>query len=113
MDSSSNQRKVAQAPLSQRSGRAKLFIGIPLTLIAIVGTALDPITDIAKLLAAAAGAYVIVGIVELTAGTSLFRLTGAWDQLRPWKQRVISTLVIAAALVASFVLLPVLSRLVG
>jgi len=109
----STPEKTDRAPLSQRSGRAKLVVGIPLLLVAIAATFITPISDIAKLLAAAAGAYVIVGVIETVAGSSLSRLAKSWDQLSPWKQRLISTIVIVSMIVGCIVLLPPLFRLVG
>jgi hypothetical protein len=105
--------KADRAPLSQRSGRAKLLIGMPLFLAAVAATYITPIADIAKLIAAAAGAYVIVGIIETIAGSSLSRLAKSWDQLPSWKQGLISTVVIVTMIVGSIALLPTLSRVVG
>ena len=110
MNTSANANRT---PLSQRSGRTKLLIGVPLLIAALAATYIAPIADIAKLLAAAVGAYVLVGFVEAIAGSSLSRLTESWDQLPSWKQGLISAVVIVAMLVGSIALLPTLARLVA
>ena len=106
-----NSEKKEIAPLSQRSGRTKLLVGIPLLLAAIGATYIAPVADIAKLLAIAAGAYVLVGIIEALAGASLSRLAKSWDKLPSWKQGLISAVVIGFMIGGAIMLLPFLSRL--
>lgn len=105
--------KAKVAPLSQRSGLTKLLIGLPLLVAAFAATMIASVADAARLLAAAAGAYVVVGTVELIAGSSISRFAKSWDQLPAWKQNLISTIVIVGAIFGFLSLLPVVSRLTG
>lgn len=98
-------------PLSQSSPKKKLYIGIPTIAISLVIYNLGIVPNIAKFIAIAMCAYVIVGLIELALGDSLVSAAKSWDNLAGWKKFLISLLVIIVALVVFISLIPVFAKI--
>ena len=67
-------------------------------------------TDVTRGLSYLLLAYVIVGVLELIFGQSLRTAGKNWDKLAGWKKFLISIFVIACALGAAVMLIPIVAN---
>lgn len=100
-------KKPQKQPLSQASGKKKLLVGIPVSLVGGVMWALH--IPFGSLLFMVLGAYALVGLVEVLAGSSLTAASERWDRFPGWKKFLIGTAVVGAALIGLMSSLPLLA----
>ncbi len=94
----SDGRKPAKTPLSQASGKKKLLVGVPVSLIGAFMWAAN--IPFGSMLSVILGAYAIVGLIEVVGGDSLKGAAGKWDTLAGWKKFLIAIGVICGCFLA-------------
>ena len=87
----------AKPSLSRATGKKKLLVGVPATLICGVLAYYGILPGITRMLAVILGAYAIVGLVEIIGGDSLASLAKSWDSLPAWKKFIFSIVIIIVA----------------
>lgn len=100
--------KARKVPLSQASGKKKLLIGVPVSLIGAVLWAFD--LPFGMMLCVTLGAYAIVGLIEVIGGDSLKTTAAKWDTLQGWKKFLIAAVFICAIFLAIGLMLPILAQ---
>lgn len=98
----SGKQKARRPPLSRATGKRKIFIALPVSI--VFAFILGP----TSLFTIVFGAYALVGFVEVLGGESLVSMTKRWDSLPRWKQNLLSLLVIILFLVLVIVLIPMI-----
>ncbi len=104
----SNGQRVRNTPLSQASGKKKLLIGLPISIVGGVLWFLN--LPMGMPLCVFLGAYAIVGLIEVIGGDSLKAVATKWDVLAGWKKFLIAAGVIGACFLAMGLLLPILAQ---
>ena len=99
-----------KTPLSQASGKKKLIVGIPATIICFALFYLEILPGITKMLGVIFSAYVIVGLIEVIVGNSLSSASEKWELMPSWKKFIISTFVIAGFFILVIALMPYVAR---
>ena len=107
---SQNETSDKKTPLSQATGKKKLVVGIPATVISFVLFYLEILPGITKMLGIILAAYVIVGLIEVIAGDSLLSASKKWELIPGWKKFIISTFIIVGFFVLVIALMPYLAE---
>jgi hypothetical protein len=110
-DFSTNSTGNAKPPLSQAPAKKKLLIALPLS---VIGAAMWWANVPGGMgLCILLGAYALVGVIELVGGASLLDAAKNWDGLPGWKKRLVSTLVITAAIIGMFLTIFIYAKMTG
>jgi len=98
--------------LSQSSGKKKIFVGVPVSLICGFLAFLGVLPGITKMLSIVLAGYAIVGIIEVIGGNALALSAKKWDMMPSWKKFIISITVILIAVVGFIAVLPIVAKFV-
>lgn len=110
-DFSTNDTDDSKSSLSQARAKKKLLIALPLSFTGAVMWWTNVSGGMA--LCILLGAYALVGIVEIFGGASLVDTAKNWDALPGWKKGLVSTLVIAAAIIGLFLTIFIYAKTTG
>ena len=102
-------RKVS---LSQSSGKKKLFVGLPASIICAVLAYLGIFSGITKMLSIVLGGYAIVGLIEIIGGAALASAAKKWESMPGWKKFIISISIILIALAGFIAIMPFIANYV-
>ncbi|WP_308365104.1 MULTISPECIES: hypothetical protein [unclassified Microbulbifer] len=102
--------EVERKPLSQSSGKKKLFVGIPGAVICYILSSIGLFSGLTRGLALLLSAYVIVGFIEILVSDKITLLSTKWEGLPGWKKFTFSMLIIVFALGAAAASIPLLGR---
>lgn len=102
--------KTKKPPLSQAPGIDKLMIGVPAAILCGALAHLGYFVGFTRMFAVIAGAYALVGAIEVLGGESLAASAKKWDRLPGWKKFLISIVVILAFFVLVIVLIPIVIK---
>lgn len=101
--------EIKERPLSQQSGKKKLFVGMPGAVLCYLLSSVGLLSGLTKGLAILLSAYAIIGFIEILSSDKITVLSSKWDALPGWKKFIFSVLIIVFALSAAAALTPLLS----
>ena len=104
--------EIKKVTLSQSSGKKKVLVGLPVSLIcgflALVGIA----PGITKMLSVILAGYAIVGLIEIIGGNALALSAKKWDMMSGWKKFIISIMVILIAIIGFITVMPIVAKFI-
>lgn len=99
-----------KAPLSQSSGKKKIFVGVPVSLICGFLAFIGVLPGITKMLSIVLAGYAIVGIIEVIGGNALALSAKKWDMMPSWKKLIISITVVLIAVIGFIAVMPIVAK---
>jgi len=99
-------------PLSQSSGKKKIFVGIPVSLICGFLAFIGVLPDITKMLSIVLAGYAIVGIIEVIGRDSLVLSAKKWDMMPGWKKFIISITVVLISVIGFIAVMPIVAKII-